>query len=438
MSIRIAAGTEKFFVDHSNRLAVQVQQASHQEVAAQALELAKLAIREELPTYEDAEVIRIPSGPFLHLEAGEHRRRRSVLDIVALNLRALGIEDAVITCLPTRGPLGDPAFGLFRIPRAVVCRLFPPSPETRDEKPPPVPAEWLRDAAAWLSEGLDDAYPLWGASRLVEFPVAAGDAFRFLELQRQDPRCDALAVAANPRPPDPPTEVPPPPPGTRSSPERIWNFWEKLVGRGLKGVALRPYVPHLVLAQGGPDATDEELLAVVERFRDFCRSRAQEVGYAFVDICPNFGGFAALNHPAEWSLIGGDPSRALNAICDEVVFDAFAYQVLGAGHLARLGAMPAGAVPLGGGRFELAVASPTGWLIDPSVPPNPNSPWFDLSHTRRDTTVAEQGRRLLDRCLVRRDEATSVKNARWERVQRRRLGLGALYEQLSDQTEDSR
>jgi len=53
---------------------------------------------------------------------------------------------------------------------------------------------------------------------------------------------------------------------------------------------------------------------------------------------------------------------SVNDVCDAVCVEAFPYQVLSPGHLARLGATPAGARPLAAGRVELALGDPYAWL----------------------------------------------------------------------------
>lgn len=80
---------------------------------------------------------------------------------------------------------------------------------------------------------------------------------------------------------------------------------------------------HLVVAGGGPEASDEELLAIVERFKDMARNLAGEVGYAFVSVEPKFSAFVASTQPTGC----GERSGDLELLCDEVVFDAFPYQI---------------------------------------------------------------------------------------------------------------
>jgi hypothetical protein len=99
----------------------------------------------------------------------------------------------------------------------------------------------------------------------------------------------------------------------------------------------------------------------------------------------------------------------VDEFCDEIVLDAFPYQVLGPGHLARLGGVPAGARAVAAGRVELAVGEPASWLIDPSVDTYGRRDFSDL---RRDPQVQHQARDLLGPCLVRRDDFWALYRAR--------------------------
>lgn len=425
VSIRVAAGTERDILEYPSKIAIQVQVAPDLvEVAAEALDLARLAIREELPTLEHAEVVRVPPGPFLVLDAGMHPVLNSLTAIVALNLRGVGIDDAVIAAL-SPSPIGF----LASMPGAVVCRIFPPSSETRDQAPQPVPAEWVAEAAAWLTDGLEGSFRLWGESRGVEFPIAVADAQHLFHLQRHDLRCDALAVAGNGRSDAPRYRRRLP--FTPAAPEHLPAFWHEQIGRRLRGSALRPYVPHVVMAGGGADATEDELLTVVEGLRTICQRLASGVGYAFIDICPTLAAFTNLTHPTEWAGIGGERTDALEPICDEVVFDAFPHQILGPGHLARLGGIPPGAVALDGGRFELAIDTPDAWVVDRSIPSNPDRPWYGLAARRKNKTVQVRARAALSQCLVRAGQAKGIVDVRWDRVQRQRLGFEDLYQRNS-------
>lgn len=84
-------------------------------------------------------------------------------------------------------------------------------------------------------------------------------------------------------------------------------------------------------------------------------------------------------------------------LCDELLFDAYPWQVLGPGHLARLDESLEGATPLAGGRMELAIGEVSEWLS------------LDPEHR---TTVQEKARRLLAPCLISDDQAFRRERAR--------------------------
>lgn len=48
-------------------------------------------------------------------------------------------------------------------------------------------------------------------------------------------------------------------------------------------------------------------------------------------------------------------------VCDEIVLDGYWHQLLGPGHLARLGGPPEGSVPIGNGWASLTVGEPEVW-----------------------------------------------------------------------------
>jgi hypothetical protein len=77
---------------------------------------------------------------------------------------------------------------------------------------------------------------------------------------------------------------------------------------------------------------------------------------------------------------------------DILVPDAMWYQLLSAGHLARLGGPPPNAVEVAPHRFELTIGEPQQWL--------PNHPDRDA--------VRAHGRELLANCLVTEDEAIAM------------------------------
>ena len=75
---------------------------------------------------------------------------------------------------------------------------------------------------------------------------------------------------------------------------------------------------------------------------------------------------------------------------------------LGLGHVARLGALPADARELPGGKFELAIGEIDEWLFGPSV--NVAEHPFDLAPHRRNPGIQSNARRVLAPCLLKEDD----------------------------------
>jgi hypothetical protein len=338
-------------------------------VAAAALADAVADLRELDPNHV-GEVVVAPSGPFLFVDAAKVAERlvRTIPDIVARRLAEAGVSDAVVAPADREGPL----IQLSLVPRAVVLRLYPPPPVERHTDAE-MPLPWLDEAWSWVSEGLDADSDVMAKISLVEFRLAAAEAPAFLYQSHRARAQSAMVVSGD------------------------------LEGHLRGASAFLCYdEPNLILAGGGPAATDDDMVALVERFQEVARRLAPSLAYAFVSIAPTFGTLAFPSQSTDWSRQGGVKSSPLvDQLCDEIVLDAFPYQVLGPGHVARLGGVPPGASSLAGGRVELAVGDPASWLFDPSADTYGRR---DLSALRRDPQVQHQARRLLSPCLVRMEE----------------------------------
>ncbi|MGI8758886.1 MAG: hypothetical protein ACR2K0_06225, partial [Acidimicrobiales bacterium] len=99
---------------------------------------------------------------------------------MARRLAEAGVSDAVVAPADREGPLIE----LGAVPRAVVLRLYPPPPVERHQNAE-MPAPWLDEAWAWVSEGLDgdsldDDSEVMAQISLVEFRLAAAEAPAFL------------------------------------------------------------------------------------------------------------------------------------------------------------------------------------------------------------------------------------------------------------------
>jgi len=159
------------------------------------------------------------------------------------------------------------------------------------------------------------------------------------------------------------------------------------------------FEPNLALSGGRPNATDEELFALMHHFKEIAHRLAPSIGYAVIAFGPDLKAFAWPSwRPYSWwpPVEGGGPLTTMADLCDEVVFDAFPYQILGPGHLKRLGGSPLGGKALGGGRVGLSLGDPHSWL--------PDSLAF--------AGALQEGRRMLTPCLLTGDELNTLRLAR--------------------------
>ena len=392
MTVRIAPDTQARILRSLGRVAIQVQETSDPEGAALALERARpdiglFALR------GTREVERIPSGPFVMVVDRDDGQRRllEVPEVVAHHLEAAGI-DGTVACIDHGGFLTSSLWGLATLGPAVICRLYPPPPEIEEDPPTGLPGRWMAEAAAWLLEDLAADHALWAEVGLVDLSMPAEDATAFLEQQRLHRR-SPLVVAADPRPDDSANSHGLCGDGARSGCD----------DRPVRAVALcsSPLTTHLALGAGGPGAVGD-LLSLVEEFTVLTRRLAHDVAYGFVDVSPTFLRFAGASHPLE-------------LFCDEAVFDAYPYQVLGPGHLARLGGPPPEARPIAPGRVELAAPDLPAWVANGagvrSVGPG-NRVLRGAMRTALAPCIDLDGHRL--------------RHERWDRVKRRRLDLEDL------------
>jgi hypothetical protein len=154
---------------------------------------------------------------------------------------------------------------------------------------------------------------------------------------------------------------------------------------------------ELVLAWRARTDSVDETLAALERLKELARELAAELAHAYIAlesaasdpghaVKSSSGGYRR----SSWRALGGEAPESMDELCDEFVFDAFHYQVLGPSHIQRLGAAPAGARPLQAGMVELTIGEPAEWL----------------------PLARDEGRRALAPCLVREEEAPRIGRAR--------------------------
>jgi len=370
-------------------IVMQVQGVSDRDAATAALwkavpEIAKLGTRYLSP------VLPAGTGPFIMIDGADmpFDILCTIPDIIARHLRDAELDEATIAPGTQQGPLVDRGLVLQALPKAVVALLYPPPPD-RYGHFARIPQEWFDTAVAWVRAGLDPEVDLMASVDSVQFPVAP-DAAADLLAECQKAGVNTVVAVG----------------GELS--QRI---------RGVLGGAFFTYVPSLAIGAGGPAASDAELAELVGELSGLVRSLADQLGYGVVSVEPTFGNLAGSPHGTEWSIYEGIRGGSFPDLCDEVVLDAFPYQVLGPRHLERLGGLPEGARRLPGGRAELAIGEPGDWLFSESaIEARIARPWELVGSRRAKAGIEEEARRLLAPCLGQEPEVSSLKQARHVRI----------------------
>lgn len=127
-----------------------------------------------------------------------------------------------------------------------------------------------------------------------------------------------------------------------------------------------------------------EAPAEMYRARELVRARAGELCWAGVGVEPDARDLLGVT----WNDRTGARRQDPRLVSDQLVPDGLWYQLLTAGHLARLGGAPPGAVELAPGVVELTVGEAAQWLP---------------GHPQRDR-VRARSRELLAACLATPDE----------------------------------
>lgn len=391
MAIRIGPEVERRIREEGDDFVIQIQGAREHEAAIEAMRRAMVDISNLDGGWQSAhglrpedrngpalvtEVMPAGSGPFILIDCGDMPAAlcQTIPELVVARLREQGVDDAVVAT-PERH---EPTAVSLREPwRAIVLRLFPPPlphPEHAD-----IPDAWLARACRWVVGDLPPEHELRGDVGGMEFPLRAADALTFL-LRCRAERNMVASVATE-------------------ADGRVRACWA-----GFRGL-----VPSLALGGGGGRAGESELLQTFERLRDVARSFAPELAQAVIGVEPGFMFDSGCNE--EWYREhGGASDLAIEPLCDRYLFDAFAYQVLGPGHIEQLGGVPPGAVALPGRRVELLIGEPAAWMLDPWLPDGgPWHPWWrGLSSRRRDPQIQSDARALLARCLLTNDKARRI------------------------------
>ncbi len=339
MAIRVAAGTADLICDYADGFVVEVAGASDVDAATRALARARKDIEALAPgSAVDPEgpvvshPVLGPHGPLVRvarLEVGDDQLS-AIPDLVANRLEEEGVAHAEVRAPEPGGPLDR----LDTCPNAVVLRLFPPPMGEGGS----LPAGWIDIAGEWVLGDLapHDVVPL----RLlaIEFDVTVADAPAVLhQASTAQAWCDIVNGNVD---------------------ERVRTA-SITFGKA----------PHVALAAGGPACDSQALLARFHLLCEVAREYAGDVAFACIDFEAAFDGIGLGLPNTGWRDQGGaSPNLVAGRLCDALVPDAYPYQVLGPGHLARLAPdghdpeQPPLGDPIGGGKVELFIGEPVDWL----------------------------------------------------------------------------
>jgi hypothetical protein len=377
VAITIGRGVAKQIRDSPTGILLQVHGASHPEAATSALEQARLEIAAldggwqsapglnpgdtNGPTYLSPVTV-TPAGPLLYIDGGYTPREllATIPEIIVRQLEVAGVRSARIVKPDTRWPFAN----LYSVANGVVLRLYPPPPTGPASRTgrARIPPEWLDEMAAWVMATAGDE--VW-IDATVPFAVARDDAPGLL---RQLRKAGAISLVA----------------GDRQHRLRGAQAW--FVGQ-----------QPVVLAGGGPDATRDELVETMGSLVELARRLESSVAYAFVTIEPSLLMLYNVHVGTSWSGIHkGAAPELVSLICDEIVLDGFAYQLLGPHHVALLSTsgidiskekrVRAEEV---GGKLEVVVGEPDDWLIE-RLPALGGGDWtIDLGPLRRDPDILD-------------------------------------------------
>lgn len=382
MAVRVDRSLRRYIQENKDLL-IQVQKCSDPEAATAALRRAADDVWALDGGWESAfglspgdrngptavGVRETPSGPVLAVDTG-HTPEKLLETIPSLIVRRLeeeGVADARVARPKQTETLGF----VVKMPRAVVLHAYAapliPWFNQTSSAMARVPDRLLSEGCRWLTEGVPAEYELWALIQpMLDLSLRASDAEEFVGDH------GGLLVAGR---------TPSAAPSRRAKAER-WSDEERqadaLQRIGTRVRCLKVGNRRVTLVAGGSDASEDDLIQAFAELRAIARRMAPDLTYAFVTYDPTFEHSLGSALHYRWS--PNAPQASPGTICDEVVFDAFHSQVLGPGHLRRLGGAPAGAEPLEAGRVEVVIGDARSWL----------------------PTLREQGRAVLAPCLVSR------------------------------------
>ncbi len=250
---------------------------------------------------------------------------------MAQRLEREGVVEAQVSAPEPGGALDR----LDGCPNAVVLRIFPQPAGARGTIPP----AWIDIACEWVlgDRAPSDTVPLRLLS--VEFAMPVADAPTIVhQASLAGAWCDVVNGNLD---------------------ERVHTA-SITFGRA----------PHVALAAGGPSCDEAALLARFDLLCDVARELVgDDLAYACIDIEQSFEGIGLGLVGSGWRNRGGAaPNLVAGELGDVLVPDAFPFQILGKGHLARLA--PDGeaidgllvAEPLTEGHCVVRIGDPSDWM----------------------------------------------------------------------------
>lgn len=320
-------------------------------------------------------VLPAKTGPFITIDGGQTPGEllATIPDIVTRHLAAQGVTGGLVAVPDVGGPLSF----LRYVPRAVVLTLYPPPPtSSRDVS---LPALWLEEAFAWVEGGSTSQTSVVASIESMEFPITLSDSFSLWDqAQRFQPRATILA-ALNPTGPAPAKRG-----HSSQGITELAEAFDQIGDRVHASGACYGGAPHLALAAGGPEMSDEELRETYNALKAVAKRLSPDVAYGAIAVSPTFSDFPQRLSHGRWSAVA--PQALPEKHCEVVVFDAFPYQLLGPSHAQRLGAVPPDSRSLDHGRLELEFGDFSSWL----------------------PTARQEGWRVLEPCLLRGSSAAAL------------------------------
>ena len=455
LAVRVRRGMVDHMVAYSGHCQVQIQDADDAAAASRALR-AVIEDLESLP-HPDEPGGSAPSflsvepdtegGPMLVVDMHDlDELMPTVLDLVKRRLAEAGVKNAVVGWPHTAWPAergedrqrwdssrADRPVGWYRVidgelhlveglrdqiprdqvPAAVILRVFA-APAASVDGAVAVPDAWMAEGTRWVTRDLHGTEWIWVSSELGDqFRIPASSAIPFLEAHRRKyKQCHLVS-------------------GRLDGRVRAVN------AAFSKGSA------NIAIATGGPATSRDEMVEAAEELIAVARRVASTAAYAYLTMLPTFGRFwEPIPTTSEWSEVTARPERdaladaptelvakyakeycggvprgarttLVSLLCDEFIFDAHPYQVLGPGHMRRLGQTPPGSRDLGGGRMELQLGDLRSWLPIRPADHMTRRWWVGLDLSPAGTELQANGRSALARCLLMADEACALRDKRY-------------------------